>query len=87
MLPREAVVEFAQLYKSRYQVQLTVEEAEQKANKFYNLMKTLILNSDPNLFSNTETIRESDIELVRNGGEKSKNTNRKFKSFTAGDCK
>jgi hypothetical protein len=46
MLPKEAVDEFMKLYHKRYKIKLSYSEAETKANKFYNLMKILILNSD-----------------------------------------
>lgn len=38
MLPREAVIEYQQIYKEKCQVELSFEEAEGKANNFIRLM-------------------------------------------------
>lgn len=38
MLPKEAVIEYRQIYKTKCGVELTYEEAERKADNFIRLM-------------------------------------------------
>lgn len=38
MLPREAVLEYRQIYKAKCGIELTYEEAERKADNFIRLM-------------------------------------------------
>ncbi|MBI2414377.1 hypothetical protein HYV31_00825 [candidate division WWE3 bacterium] len=42
MLPKDAVTEFAGLYLKNFGVQLTSEEAEERANRVFNFFKTII---------------------------------------------
>lgn len=41
MLPKEAVEEFKQIYKKEVGVELTDEEATEKANRFFRFMKVI----------------------------------------------
>ncbi|EKD99946.1 MAG: hypothetical protein ACD_22C00128G0002 [uncultured bacterium] len=42
MLPKEAVTEFAELYLKNFGIQLTQEEAVEKATRVFNFFKTII---------------------------------------------
>jgi len=42
MLPEKAIIEFKEIYKRKFNVDLSMEEATRKAIEFFNLMKVLL---------------------------------------------
>lgn len=65
MLCKEAIEEFIAIYHKNFGIQLAFEEAEEKANKFFNFMKLIIrpIDESTNL---AEQVTGQDLKAERN---------------------
>lgn len=71
MLSELAIKEFIQIYKDKYGVVLSKEEAEVKAIKLYELIKILLTPNDS--LNSSDEISKQDVykEIKTKGGERS----------------
>ena len=46
MLPKEAILEYQEIYRNQYGIKLTFEEASEYANKLFNFVELITTSSE-----------------------------------------